>query len=60
MVSLVRFYSFWKHLICCLVAAEELALTKAQLAQKCQLLSKVKVLLENAVIREKALKEQVT
>ncbi|XP_054267810.1 centrosomal protein of 290 kDa-like [Macrosteles quadrilineatus] len=39
--------------------AEELAATKAQLAQKCQLLSKVKVLLENAVIREKALKEQV-
>ncbi|XP_046686509.1 centrosomal protein of 290 kDa-like [Homalodisca vitripennis] len=39
--------------------AEELILTKSQLAQKCQLLSKVKVLLENAVIREKALKEQV-
>uniref|UniRef100_A0A1B6CNZ0 Centrosomal protein of 290kDa coiled-coil region domain-containing protein n=2 Tax=Clastoptera arizonana TaxID=38151 RepID=A0A1B6CNZ0_9HEMI len=37
----------------------ELVSVKAQLAQKCQLLSKIKVMLEMAVVREKALKEQV-
>lgn len=43
-----------------ILGGEEIASMKAQLAQKNQLLTKVKVLLEKAAMREKELIEKVT